>query len=359
MRVNWLKKISNKNQHDAFTDLNRLDDQLLICFRRATNHHSNDGRIVFQQLNLQGKLINLHIFQLLNSDLRDPKIYILHDKSILLTAYARKTERDTDGIDKTISQNTYWHASSLNITDRLNWQHQGFFAQNFHWCWRLSWHEQLVYSLAYERKTENLYLYRGADLSQLIANNRPVLSKAEHGLGYPNESDLCFTDQKSHSQAIAVVRRDADTCTTQLGKSVPPFLDWRWQDLPIYLASPRILATRNDEYIIAARYEHGQLTQLPLSQKQAIDYYGSGNETLDYVDDELKTGLFAFNADTSNLSFLLALPSADDNGYPGVVLDDADLNEIVGLWISYYSTPEKGKTQVYVAYVENLKRSVV
>lgn len=354
MRINWLKKIFNKNQHDAFTDLNRVDNQLLICFRRATNHHSNDGRIVFQQLNLQGKLINQHIFQILNSDLRDPKIYILQDKSILLTAYARKIERDSDGNGKTISQNTYWHAATLNNIESVNWQHQGFFAKDFHWCWRLSWHEQFVYSLAYERRTDNLFLYKGPNLSQFTAFTQPVLSKAEHGLGYPNESDLCFTGQKSQAQAIAVVRRDADTYTTQLGKSAPPFADWQWHDLPIYLASPRILAVSNDEFIIAARYEHGQLTQLPLLQKQAIRYYGNGNETLDYIDDELKTGLFTFNANTAQLSFLLALPSADDNGYPGVVLNVADLSEIVGLWISYYSTPEKENTQVYVAYVDNL-----
>jgi hypothetical protein len=51
MRINWLKKIYNKDQHDAFTDLNRVDNQLLVCFRRATDHHSSDGRIVLQKPN--------------------------------------------------------------------------------------------------------------------------------------------------------------------------------------------------------------------------------------------------------------------------------------------------------------------
>jgi hypothetical protein len=55
----------------------------------------------------------------------------------------------------------------------------------------------------------------------------------------------------------------------------------------------------------------------------------------------------------------VALPSADDNGYPGVVLDDANLDGIKGLWISYYSTPEKGKTQVYVAYVDNIHQAII
>lgn len=357
MRINWLKKFFNKNQHDAFTDLNRVDNRLLVCFRRATDHHSSDGRIVLQQLNLQGRFISQSIFNILNSDLRDPKIYVLHDKSLILTAYARIKQGDNEGNERTISQNTYWHDANSNSVDSINWQHQGFFAEPFHWCWRLSWHKQHVYSLAYERKTENLYLYHGANLSKLTAFEHPVLSKAEHGVGYPNESDLCFTNNNSHTQATAIVRRDADTFTTKLGKSVAPFEMWQWQDLPIYLASPRIVAINNDDFIIAARYEHGALTQLSPRHEQTLDYYGCGNERRNYIDDELKTGLFALNSKTEQLSFLLALPSADDNGYPGVVLDDTNLDGVRGLWISYYSTPEKGKTQVYLAYVDNIQRS--
>ena len=58
MNVIWLKKISNKNNHDAFTDLIRLNNQLLLCFRRATDHHSNDRKFFLQRLTLTGKLIN-------------------------------------------------------------------------------------------------------------------------------------------------------------------------------------------------------------------------------------------------------------------------------------------------------------
>lgn len=359
MRINWLKKIFNKNHHDAFTDLNRIDNQLFLCFRRASDHHSGDGTIVLQQLSLHGKLISQKVFTLLNSDLRDPKIYILQDKSLLLTAYARKTECDGDGHTSTISENTYWHGTYSDTIDSVNWHHQGFFATPFHWCWRLTWHEQLIYSLAYERKTENLYLYCGPNLREFTALTPPVMSRTEHGLGYPNESDLCFTSNSSQTLATAIVRRDADTFSTQLGKSIPPFSKWQWQALPIYLASPRILAISKDEFLIAARYEHGSLTKLSPQQTQILDYYASANEKKDYIDDELKTGLFALDKKTNQLSFLLALPSADDNGYPGVVLDTVNLNETTGLWISYYSTPEKGKTQVYIAYVDNLQRTGV
>ncbi|MFQ3250146.1 MAG: hypothetical protein ACI9O6_001970 [Glaciecola sp.] len=337
MNINWLKKISNKNQHDAFTDLNRLKNHLYLCFRRATDHHSADGFIVIQQLNLLGKLIKQSELTILNSDLRDPKLTILRDESLLLSAYARKVEIDDKGEEIRTSQNTYWLSR-----DGIHWQHQGFFAAHFHWCWRLSLKDDQIFGLAYERRTENLYLYEGPGLDNFKSKSKPILSKEEHGLGYPNESDLCFV---SETDAIAIVRRDADTYSTQFGKSIAPFDDWQWQDLPIYLASPRVLSLNEKEVLIAARYEHTHLTQLKDEQEPLIQYFGSGNEKLPYSDEELKTGLFKLNLRNNELSFLLPLPSADDNGYPGLVLNDT------GFWLSYYSTPQAGQTQVYLCYV--------
>jgi hypothetical protein len=337
MKIDWLKKISNKNHHDAFTDLSCLKNHLYLCFRRATDHHSADGVIVIQQLNQKGKLIHQSELALLNSDLRDPKITIMQNNKLFLSAYARKKEINSNGEEIKTSENTYWTSC-----DGVQWQHQGFFAAPFHWCWRLSVRNNEIFSLAYERRTENLYLYSGASLENLKAQPKAVLSKDSHGLGYPNESDLCFI---SKTQAIAIVRRDADTFSTQLGRSCAPFEVWDWQDLPIYLASPKILALNKREVLIAARYEHSILTPLPTMQEQAIQYFGSGDEKLAFCDEELKTGLFKLNLQNNDLNLLLALPSADDNGYPGLVRDDN------GFWLSYYSTPQAARTQVYLCYV--------
>ena len=340
MKINWLKKISNKNQHDAFTDLNRLNNHLYLTFRRATTHHSHDGVIIVQQLNLHGLLLKSHEFTIVNSDLRDPKISILSDNSLLLSAYSRTKEVDIAGNETTVSRNTFWSSSDGNY-----WQHEGYFATPFHWCWRLTIAEPLIYSIAYERKTENLYLYRGRDLRAMTLNPEPILSKAEHNLGYPNESDLCFVEYENKTQALAIVRRDADSYSTQIGRSFPPYNTWTWQELPIYLASPRVILWRKNSLLIAARYEHTALTPLSIQQQQSMQYYGSGNEKLEYTNEELKTGLFTLDLNTNTLNLLLSLPSADDNGYPGVVVSE---NEC---WVSYYSTPDKGRTQVYIASI--------
>lgn len=337
MKINWLKKISNKNHHDAFTDINRLNNHLYLCFRRATTHHSHDGAVILQQLNLHGKCLQEHKFTLNNSDLRDPKITITNNNTLILCAYARRKIVDERGIEKTISRNTFWRSLDGN-----DWQHEGYFAAPFHWCWRLTVFAKQIYSIAYQRKTESLYLYRGNDLKNVHPNAQPIMSKATHNLGYPNESDLCFIGPEEQAQGIAIVRRDADTYTSQIGRSVGDFTDWQWQELPIYLASPKVLCVRKDELLIAARYEHNSKTPLPANGEQFIQYYGCGEEKLEYQNDALKTGLFSYNLVTHELTLLLALPSADDNGYPGLVRN----NE--ALFLSYYSTSGPKKTQVYV-----------
>jgi hypothetical protein len=343
MNINWLKKISNKNQHDAFTDLNCLNNQLYLCFRRATDHHSPDGIVVLQRLNLQGKLVEHKEFSLLNSDLRDPKLTIIDDNKLLLTAYARTKYLDKEGNESKISQNIYWKSN-----DGMHWEQQTYFASPFHWCWRLSKNDNLLYSLAYERKTESLYLYSGRDLKHFEASEKPVLSKTEHDLGYPNESDLCFVTEQSNSKAIAIVRRDADTYSTQLGKSLSPYTIWQWQDLPIYLASPKIILCSESDVLIAARYEHSELTSLSENQIQMLEYFGSGNEKIEYKNEQLKTGLFKLDLRNDKLTLLLPLPSAADNGYPGLIIQDSSI------WVSYYSTPESGKTQVYLCHINTL-----
>jgi len=173
----------------------------------------------------------------------------------LLTAFARKIEIDELGDESKTSQNTYWYCS-----DSLNWEHNGFFAKPFHWCWRLSWHGQHICSLAYAPQTESLHLYRGSELGKLKAD-----------------------------------------------------------------PSPGILPLNNSRLLIKGVYEHFKITSLTKEKKQAKKYFCGSSEISDYITGEFKTGLFKPNL--QQFPFLLPLPSAYDNGYPGAVIDKKDLNE--------------------------------
>ena len=136
----------------------------------------------------------------------------------------------------------------------------------------------------------------------------------KHKKGYPNESDLIFDDQK----AFALVRRDADSYTAQLGHSKFPYKKWDWIDLGRYIGGPVML--RLDDYfaLVAGRIvKHGQLV----------------------------TGLLRMNLLNGDLQELLILPSAGDNSYPGLVLKEGML------YVSYYSSHEDSKSCVYLAQI--------
>lgn len=71
--------MSYKRYHDAFTDLSRLDNHLLSCFRLAKDQHSNDGTVVLKRRNLQGKLILHNEFKLFSS-----RVVVMKNKIIAM-----------------------------------------------------------------------------------------------------------------------------------------------------------------------------------------------------------------------------------------------------------------------------------
>ena len=365
-----LQKIFNANTHDAFTDLQAVGNALLLCFRRASDHHSKDGVIVLQRRTLSGELIEESIFSINNSDLRDPRIHIVNGKLRYLSAYAKRyapnslanLKHDDDAAKEElvhqVSENVFWeyldekgslteNDKSVEKVDFRHWHFKGSYAEPYHWCWRSRWHKGVGYSLAYQRSQNNLYVYRGKKLSEFIRQEKPILSLAEHQLAYPNESDFLFLDD---NHLVAVVRRDADTFTTQVGTSQlnsdGTVGEWQWQALPVYLASPCLYQLSESSVLVAARYEHTALTPTQATHRKTLQYFSSEYEALEYEDGDLKTGLFILEIQSLSLNFLMPLPSAGDNGYPGIAVVDNKL------FISYYSSADKQRSRIYLCKIE-------
>ena len=365
-----LQKIFNANTHDAFTDLQCINNVLLLCFRRGNDHHSKDGAIVLQKRTLSGKLLGEQMFSLANTDLRDPRIHVVNGKLRYVSAYAKRylqstvcanTEKNEIQQEEPVhhvSENVFWEClfvesnchsidQAQDMLNSQNWEYKGRFAEPYHWCWRVRWHKDIGYSLAYQRSQNNLYLYRGKQLSDFTRQESPVLSLADHQLAYPNESDLLFLDDKN---LVAVVRRDADTFTTQLGtsnlKEDGSVSEWKWHALPVYLASPCLYHLNESSVLVAARYEHTTLTPIQETHREMLYYFSSEYEALDYVDGCVKTGLFILNLPSNALDFLMPLPSAGDNGYPGMSVVDNKL------FISYYSSANKRSSRIYLCEIE-------
>ena len=307
MQINWLKKIGNKADHNAFVDLCEFNQQLICCYREAENHISADGRICILTLDTKGNVLYTSRIAIPKTDLRDPKISITPDGDILLIAYARQTSINNQTIG---SRNLTW----LSQTGH-SWSTDKEFADRGWWLWRIRWHKDVAYGFAYNRKQNAIHLYSGNPRSKFHLLQPFALSLDQHKKGYPNESDLIF----DNNNAFAIVRRDADSYTAQLGHSAFPYKKWTWIDLGRYIGGPVMMRLDKNVALLAGRI---------VKQEQLV------------------TGLLKMNLLNGDLQELLVLPSSGDNSYPGLVLKEGML------YVSYYSSHEDNKSCVYLAQID-------
>jgi hypothetical protein len=156
-----------------------------------------------------------------------------------------------------------------------------------------------------------------------------VFSLAQHGKGYPNESDLWF-DEKDNMHVI--LRRDADTFSAQYGVSKAPYTNWKWQDLKYYVGGPVAISVDDEDTkkrLVAGR----SFTQAGLKT------------TLWELQHTTNKNVTKSATTNARLSPLMHLPSAGDNSYPGIVEKD-DM-----LWMLYYSSHIDNETRVYLSKI--------
>jgi len=306
MHINWLKKIGNKAEHNAFVDLCDFKQQLFCCYREAENHVSADGTIRILTLDTQGNVLLSSRIAIPKTDLRDPKITITPDGNIQLIAYARQTSINNKTIGR---RNLTWVSQTGH-----SWSAAKEFADRGWWLWRVRWHKNRAYGFAYNRKQNAIHLFSGNPRRSFHLHQPFALSLHKHKKGYPNESDLIF----DNNNAFALVRRDADSYSAQLGHSKFPYKKWSWIDLGRYIGGPVMLRLDQNFALVAGRI---------IKKRQLV------------------TGLLKMNLSNGNLQELLILPSGGDNSYPGLVLKE-DI-----LFVSYYSSHEDNKSCVYLAKV--------
>lgn len=307
MPINWIKEVGNKAPHNAFVDLCEFNQQLFCCYREAENHVSADGTIRILTLDFSGNRLYSNRIAIPKTDLRDPKITVTPDGNILLIAYARQTSSN----NKTIStRNLTWISQTGH-----SWSSAKKIARRGWWLWRIRWHKNQAYGFAYNRKQNAIHFYAGNPRRSFHLHQPFALSLDKHKKGYPNESDLVFNENK----VFALVRRDADSYSAQLGHSTYPYKKWHWTDLGRYIGGPAMLRLDNDVALVAGRiFSQGRLV----------------------------TGLLKLNLSNGDLQELLVLPSSGDNSYPGLVLKGGLL------YISYYSSHEGNKSKIYLVEID-------
>ncbi|QDU77300.1 hypothetical protein Pan97_43670 [Bremerella volcania] len=295
-----VKMISDTAPHSAFTDLIRFQDNWFCVFREGKAHVSRDGAL--QVLKSHDGNVWQSVARLTSpdADLRDAKITITPTGQLMLCGAAALHQPA-----EARHQSMIWYSDNGTA-----WSDAIAIGPPDYWIWRISWHDGKAYGVGYHTiEPRETQLFVSGDGHRFEKLGEPFSVD-----GFSNEASLIF---HTDGTALCVVRRDGTPDDAQLGKSVPPYTDWKWQSLGQYIGGPALKQMPDGRHIIAGRRKTGPA----------------------------KTVLWQLDPTTAKLSELAVLPSGGDTSYPGLVLHD-DI-----LWMSYYSSHE-GKTRIYLAKIK-------
>lgn len=306
------EKIWSEGKHNAFTDLELFDGDFYATFRESSGHFvpavdqvggairvlkSSDGINWISTSLLSGGA---------NQDLRDPKLSVTPDGRLMLLSAAAPHASPLE------RQSKAWFSN-----DGGSWSAPVDVGDPNYWLWRQEWNNGKSYAIGYGDTTQpspshQTRLYESTDgisYSTVLSELNPQLDT--------NEAGLLF---RSDGSAVALVRRDDGGAL--IGVSDTTLTQWTWQDTGKFIGGPDLIELPGGQIIAASRIHDGAFVNS-------------------------RTSLSLLDPENGTLSEILELPSASDNGYPGLVWSDNQL------WVSYHSGHDSPANQidVFVAQV--------
>lgn len=307
-----VRKIWDKAEHCAFTDLMWFKNGYYCTFREGSGHiPGTDGVIRILKSSDGKQWTDLALLKKKGYDLRDPKLSITPDGRIMVmmggSIYAEeKLMGRTPHVSFSDMSGEHFSAPEKIVIDPeiVSWGD---------WTWRVTWYEGVGYTMDYQIGPEErqgptaMYLLRTKD-----GVSYEKVSKIELD-GFPNEATLRFDRT---GRMFALIRRDLGDKMGIIAQSEPPYSFWTYTPLNYRLGGPNFLFDGDGRMIAGTRV----------------------------YEPEIHMGILV--GDTSGkLREVLRLPSDNgDTGYPGLILEKDRL------MVSYYSSHE-GKTAVYMAEI--------
>ena len=301
------RKIWDKGPHNAFTDLTRFKDQWYCVFREGEGHAKGAGTIRVLRSSDGKDWASVALITQDNVDLRDPHISITPKGQLMIVGGAALPPTRDPVKD---------HFSFVCFSDDgAKWTPPERTLESWQWLWRVRWHGEHVYGVAYRSnatppRTYEGLLYRGTD-------GRKYEKIATFDIPNTTEASVAFDGDTM----LCLQRRDGKPNTAMLGTSAPPYKDWTWKDLGAYFGGPHLIRIPDGTWIAV-----GRMTTTGKAQTVVCEL-------------DVKAG---------KLTPVLTLPSGGDTSYAGLVWHDDQL------WISYYSSHE-GKSSIYLAKVHKSK----
>ncbi|MFW6437605.1 MAG: exo-alpha-sialidase [Armatimonadota bacterium] len=293
-----VERIWDRGAHNAFTGLTRWDGRWWCTFREARGHVSDDGalRVIVSEDGSAWE--SAALISIDGRDLRDPKLNVTPDCTLMLLAGERHQE---DGEWRNASMT--WHSP-----DGERWHGPFSVADPGTWLWRATWHAGTAWGFAYGCQPQGcLRLFR----SRCGMRFEQVGDDIVVGT-YPNETSIVFDGDT----ALCLLRLDGEGATGRLGRARPPYTEWEWRDLGVKIGGPEMIRLPDSRYLACCRL----------------------------YDDHVRTSLLWLDPAEATLTEALELPSGGDTSYAGMTWHEGLL------WVAYYSSHGE-KTSIYLAKV--------
>ena len=295
-----VRKIWDRAEHSAFTDLIRFHDRWFCTFRESDKHvGGHDGQIRVITSTDGVNWASAALISETGVDLRDPKLSITPDDRLMIVA-GGSVYRDRRLVGR--------RPRVCFSTDGRDWTSPVPVLDEGDWLWRVTWHGDTAWGVSYVAEGEGTWALRLVRSRDGVKYDRVCALPVP---GRPNETTLRFT---ADGTMLALVRREGDDHQAMIGLSRPDYTEWTWHQTVHRIGGPDFIILPDGQMWATGRsYPKGPRTVLARF----------GPETYEPV---------------------LTLPSGGDTSYPGMVWHDGLL------WISYYSSHE-GKTCIYLARV--------
>ncbi len=316
--IDWMTKVYDDGEHNAFTDLISWKGQYYLCFRHGASHLSMDGEIrVMRSTDLKtweacGTVDTL-------GDDRDPH-FTTNDQALYVFFGTWDLMHDAgNGVPGRGKLRSHFASSADGVT----WSKVQGVYEPLWWLWRVRWHQGAFYSVAYyltwpATPSGEAKLLRSED-----ALHWTVVSTISKDF-VPDEADFRFLPDGSME---TILRTCAGSGNALWAKSDPTLTQWQQEDAGALVHSPGMVTWKNRCFVAGrGKDEKTSVTRL-----------------WELVGHQVQP--------------LLTLPSSGDTAYPGLIIDPATANaERPAFFITWYSQHERAtdkpnQAAVYVARI--------
>lgn len=317
----FVSKIWDKAPHSGFTSLIVYNGVFYCTFREALSHVNRSGeekengciRILTSKDGIKWNPLPLIKGK---GDLRDAALSITPDgKLMLLITEVTYKNNKTSSIQTMV---TYYTGSPIQYSNlipvRITIQDNTIIFNR--WLWKITWHENKCYGVAY-----------GGGKALLVDSDNGIdyqVVTPLHIEGNPSEASIAFDNS---GKMVMALRCDGNNeFTGLLGVSLSPFKEWEWNNTGIRFGGP-FLFFDNEFKLFSSR---------------------------DFTEKGIRTSVYVV-IDDSKLEKIIQLPSGGDCSYAGMIIYKNEL------YISYYSSQEDDKASIYLAKItlNDLKEKIV